>query len=384
MRVLIAPDSFKGSLSAEQVAKSIKRGIEQACQATSQKNEEWLIDICPMADGGEGTVDALVYNTGGQKIKSVVNDPLGRSIVAEYGILGDKTTAIIEMAAASGLPLLTAEERNPLQTSSYGTGQLIADALSRGCRSLLIGIGGSATNDGGMGMLAALGYRFLDADGRVLTSCGRHLQEIKTIDERGALPVLKAARFRVACDVDNPLLGEKGATAVYGPQKGADSAMVKQLEQGMNNYATVIEEYLGRVVRQVPGAGAAGGLGAGLLAFLGAELVSGFSLVSQTVDLPGQVRRGNYQLLITGEGQMNHQTLHGKLPYGISQLGVENRIPVIAFVGGLGEGYEAMYDAGLTSVFSLVSSPMSLKTAMHHSDQLLTSVVERVFRMYLG
>lgn len=374
MRVLIAPDSFKGSMSArevcEVVAESIRAIIPQA-----------TIDKLPMADGGEGTVEAMVYNDRGRIVECFVDGPLGEKRSAKYGIINQGKVAVMEMAEAAGLANLKEEQRNPLIASTIGVGQMIKDALDKGCSEILMGIGGSATNDGGMGMLIGLGYVFYDAAGNKLTGCGQNLLKVRQIDQTGADKRLGKIKVRVACDVDNPLLGRNGATSVYGPQKGASPKMVQQLEAGMENYATVVAELFGQDKAKIKGAGAAGGLGFGLMSFLAAELKPGFEMVSEAVGLEKRIKQGNYDWIVTGEGQINAQTLNGKLPYGVARLGKKYNQKVIAIVGSIGPGYQPLQDCGINGIFSIMNQPMSLQTAMENSKELLRDTVERIFRL---
>lgn len=374
-RILVAPDSFKGSMTAQEVCQIIKRTV-------SDLYPDWSVDMFPMADGGEGTVEAVVFNTHGAMTQCSVYGPIGQPLTANYGIGNDGRTAIMEMAEASGITHVTAEERNPMVTSTIGVGQMILDALNKGCTEILLGIGGSATNDGGTGMLTALGYRFLDEKGNALEGCGKNLCKIASIDESHVDPRLKDITVSVACDVDNPLIGEKGATYVYGPQKGATAQMLVELEAGMVHYSDIVEAYSGLSVAHYKGAGAAGGLGAALVAFLGAKLESGFTMVSEAVGLEDQIRDGSYDLILTGEGQINHQTLHGKLPFGVAALGKKYKVPVIGIVGAIGDGYEPMLDTGMQGIFSIMNRPMSLETAMAESRTLLSDTVRRILSFY--
>ena len=283
-----------------------------------------------VADGGEGTIEALLTTMGGHMVKADVRDPLGRPINAEYAILEDGT-AVIEMSKASGLTLLHQSERNPLLTSTYGTGQLIADALHKGCRKFLIGIGGSATNDAGTGMLEALGYRFIDAEGNILKGEGRSLESIMTIDTSAAIPELKSAEFIVACDVDSPFHGPKGAAYVYAPQKGATPQMVELLDNGLKHFADIIKGTTGKDISEMPGAGAAGGLGGAFKAFLNAGLRKGAEMVLDAIGFDEIIRDAD--LVITGEGKIDSQTLTGKLPYAVASRAAEVNVPVVAICG---------------------------------------------------
>lgn len=322
-KVVVASDSFKGCLTSIQVADAVEKGIHvhwPDCQVMK----------LAVADGGEGTIEALLTTMGGRNVKVKVQDPLGRPIEAEYAILKDGT-AVIEMSKASGLTFLHLSERNPLHTSTFGTGQLIADALHKGCRKFLIGIGGSATNDAGTGMLEALGYRFLDAEGNVLKGVGRSLEAIMTIDTSAAIPKLKSAEFIVACDVDSPFHGPKGAAHVYAPQKGASPEMVDFLDNGLKHFADILKSTTGKDISEMPGSGAAGGLGGAFKAFLNAELRKGADMVLDAIGFDEIIKDAD--LVITGEGRIDAQTLAGKLPYAVARRASDANVPVIAMCG---------------------------------------------------
>ena len=323
-RVVIASDSFKGSLSSAQVADSIEQGLKSVCPDIE------CIKLS-VADGGEGTVEALMDSLGGELIKCRVHDPLMRLIDASYVILGDGKTALLEMATASGLPLLAKEERNPLKTSTFGTGELIADALDRGCTSFLLGLGGSATNDGGMGCFEALGYRFLDSEGKLLRGCGENLCKVSVIDSSSVHPLLLEASFTVACDVDTPFCGPKGAAFVFAPQKGANPQQVQELDRGLAHFAEVIKYSTGRDISQVAGSGAAGGLGGGLLAFSRACLKPGIEMVLEAIGFDRIIEGAD--AVITGEGRIDFQTFKGKTPFGVMSHAAAKGIPVYA-IGG--------------------------------------------------
>lgn len=372
MKVVIAPDSYKGSLTAQEVAESIERGIKRVLSSAD------VIKV-PMADGGEGTVQSLVDGTGGEIVKVRVKGPLLKEVEAFYGILGDGETAVIEMAAASGLPLITKEERNPLLTTTYGTGELIKHALSRGCRKIIIGIGGSATNDGGSGMVKALGVKLLDEKGEDIGFGGQSLGSLKSIDTGNIDPRLKECTITAACDVDNPLCGLKGASHIFGPQKGADAQMVEILDGNLANYAEVVKKDLGIDIKDVPGAGAAGGLGGGLLAFLNANLKRGIEIVIETTKLEDKIKDAD--LVITGEGMIDYQTAFGKTPIGVAKLAGKYNIPVIAVAGGIGKDAEALYSKGFDSIFSIVDKPMTLEDAMKDGSILIEKTVERIMRL---
>ena len=371
MKIIVAPDSYKGSLSAKEVADAIEKGLKKV-------DETIEVVKVPMADGGEGTVQSLVDASNGKLVTLKVMDPLMREIDSFYGILGDGTTAVMEMAAASGLPLIKKEEKNPWKTTTFGTGQLIKHALDMGCRSIIMGIGGSATNDGGCGMAMALGVKFLDKEGNEVGFGGGSLGLIHSIDVSGLDERIKECTIVAACDVDNPLVGLKGASHIFGPQKGADTEMVLALDKNLQHYGMLVEEALGVSLLDYPGAGAAGGLGGGLLAFLGASLKSGIDIVIDTTKLE-EIMKGA-DLVITGEGMIDYQTLHGKTPYGVARAASKQNIPVIAIAGGIGKNIEVLYDHGFTSIFSIVDKPMTLDEAIENCDALLQSVAERVLR----
>ncbi len=375
MKILIAPDSFKENLSAKEVAQAIERGIKRV-------NENIQTSIVPMADGGEGTVESLVEATDGQIINVKVKDPFMRDIDSYYGVLGDRKTAVIEMAAASGLALLEKDERNPMDTTSFGTGQLIKYAIEEGYKDIIIGIGGSATNDGGAGMLMALGAKLLDANGEDIGLGAKGLGKLKSIDLSNFHEDIKDCNFVVACDVDNPLVGKRGASYVFGPQKGADEHMVKILDANLENFGKVVEDTLGIPLLQYPGAGAAGGMGAALLAFLDAELERGIDIVIEATQLESKIMASN--LVITGEGQIDGQTQFGKTPYGIATLAKKYNKPVIAIAGGIGEDASVLYEKGIDSIFSIVNKPMTLEEAMAHGESLLEDTAERIIRALIA
>ncbi len=374
MKILIASDSFKGSLSSKEICDIATDAI------TSVLPNANVMGI-PLADGGEGTVEALVEVTNGTYHNLNVIGPLGEEVSATYGILGDKHTAVIEMSSASGIMLVPTERLNPLLTTSFGTGQLILDALKQGCHKIIMGIGGSATNDGGVGMLQALGYHFFNRNGVEIGYGGRFLDTIATIDSSNVSNDLLDVEFLVACDVDNPLTGQKGATYVYGPQKGGTPDRLETLEKGMMNYRQRIIEFLDKDVNDYPGSGAAGGMGAGLIAFLNAKTGSGFDMISKTIQLEKIIEKENFDVIFTGEGQLNDQTLNGKLPYGISRLGKKYGVPVIAVVGSLSNGYEKMYDEGLTAAFSIMRYPMPLEEAIKNAGELAFQTYQNIAKL---
>jgi glycerate kinase len=370
-RVVIAPQSFKGSADAVAVASAIARGVRRV----------WPRAQCvelPLADGGEGTALALVRATGGQMRRARVHDPLGREIDAQWGVLGDGITAVLEMAAASGLPLLREDERDPRITSTRGTGELILAAAASGAQRIVIGIGGSATNDGGAGMARAFGYRFFDTASRELPEGGGALARLARIEGQTD-PRLVRPAIDVACDVRNPLLGAEGATAVYGPQKGATPEIQRQLEAALTRYADVVEAFVGRDVRSVPGAGAAGGLGAGLIAFLDARLVSGSALVLDAVGF--DKRLVGADLLVTGEGRIDGQSIYGKLTHAVTIAAKRRVVPVVAVAGILGPGHQAMRDAGIEAIETLAGETEADRdTAMRDPLPRIEDAAERLAR----
>ena len=367
-RVVIAPQSFKGSADAVAVAAAIARGLRRV----------WPRAEClevPLADGGEGTVHALVRATSGELRRTRVHDPLLREIDAEWGMLGDRTTAVVEMAAASGLTLLRDDERDPRITSTRGTGELILAAAMTGAHRIVVGIGGSATNDGGAGMARAFGYRFFDPNGAELPEGGAALARLARIDGQTD-PRLIRPSIDVACDVRNPLLGPEGASAVFGPQKGATPAIVRELDDALHRYADVVERFVGRPVRDVPGAGAAGGLGAGLVAFLDARLTSGAKLVLDAVRF--ERRLDGATLVVTGEGRIDGQSVYGKLTQAVTEAAKRRGVRVLAVAGMLGPGYEAMRDAGIEMIQTCATSDAEREAAMRDPLPRIESAAERL------
>jgi glycerate kinase len=375
MKIIVAPDSFKESLSAVQVAAAISAGLEKVVP------ESEIIRI-PFADGGEGTVEALVNATHGKIVPALSADALNRPIQSFYGVLGDGKTAVIEMAAASGLEKLTPDERNPLNTSTYGTGLLLKAVLDAGYTSIIIGIGGSATNDGGAGMAQALGFGLFTKNGNPIGYGGGALADLETISNAHVHPLLQKTNITVACDVQNPLLGEHGATQVYGPQKGATAAMLELLEQNLTHFSQILNQEFESDWSKQPGAGAAGGLGFGLLNFCHATIVSGFELISQLTRMEEQISSAS--LVLTGEGKIDEQTIFGKTVSGVSKLGKKHSVPVIALTGSVEGNLNDLYNQGLTSVFAIGSSPMSLEESKANAYQLLTATSEQIMRLVNG
>ena len=355
MKIVIAPDSYKESLTALEVATEIEAGFREVFP-----DAEYV--KLPVADGGEGTVAAMVDATGGRRVEVVVTGPLGEPVVACYGLTGDGNTAIIEMAAASGLALVPPHLRNPWKTTSYGTGELVTAALDSGVNHLIIGIGGSATNDGGAGMLQALGVKLLDLSGREIGFGGGKLADLDHIEISGMDMRLKSCRIEAACDVNNPLTGPEGASAVFGPQKGATPEMVTCLDTNLIRYASVINRDLGVQVESIPGAGAAGGMGAALLAFLGAQLRPGIEIVMDAVGLEAAVQDAD--LVITGEGRIDSQTIHGKTPIGVARMAKRYGTPVIGIAGCLATDVGVVHAHGIDAVFSVLSQTGTIEEAL--------------------
>ncbi|BAB04274.1 glycerate kinase [Halalkalibacterium halodurans] len=367
--IVIAPDSFKESMTALQAARAIEKGFRRVIPNANYR-------LIPMADGGEGTVQSIVDALQGERKVVKVEGPLGDTVEAEYGLSGDRKIAVIEMAQASGLHLVPKEKRNPLWTSTYGTGQLLIDALDEGVEQIILGIGGSATNDGGAGMAQAVGVRLLKENGEPIGKGGGKLKELARIDMSKVDPRIQQVKLQVACDVDNPLVGEKGAAVVYGPQKGATRATIRELDEQLLHFANIIEEELGKEVASIPGAGAAGGLGAGLIAFLDAKLIPGVELVLQATNFHELVKDADF--VITGEGRIDQQTVYGKTPIGVAKAAKQYGVPVIAIAGSLGQGYEAVFEHGIDAAFSLVPRIMSLDEAMQQGDSLLEQAARNI------
>ena len=372
MRVVIAPDSFKGSVSALGVAQAMERGVRAVFPDAEVRQ-------VPIADGGEGTVEALVTATRGRLEERTVRGPFGEPVRARWGVLGDGQTAVLEMAAASGLPLVPKDRRDPRVTSTYGTGELVRAALEAGLTKLVIGIGGSATNDGGTGLARALGVRFLDAAGAELPEGGAALGRLARIDLAGLDSRLASAEILVACDVDNPLTGPRGASAVYGPQKGATPQMVAELDAALGHYARVAQAATGRDVALHPGAGAAGGLGAGLLFFTPARLRPGVDIVLETTGFVELVRGAD--LVLTGEGRTDFQTAMGKAPVGVAQAAKRHGVPVVCLAGGLGDGADDVLAKGIDALASAVPQAMPLEEAMARGAELVEAAAARACRL---
>ena len=371
MKFLFASDSFKGTLSSEEIIRLLTESAEKVFPGCETFG-------VPVADGGEGTVDAVIAVTKGNIRKVKVHGPLMEETESSYGEFnGD--SAIIEMAAASGLPMVPVEKRNPLHTTTYGTGELILDASERGYRKISIAIGGSATNDGGMGAMTALGVKFLDEDGNVLTGVGADLERVADIDVSGIHPAVKETEFTVMCDVNNPLTGPTGATYTFGKQKGGTPEILDRLEAGMKHYAAVIQEKLGVDADHFEGAGAAGGLGAAFKVFLKANMKSGIETVLDLIDFDGLLE--GVDLVVTGEGRIDWQSAFGKVPSGIGMRCKRKGIPAVAIVGGMGDGAEKIYDFGVESILPTINGAMDIKEALDRAVELYSGAADRMFRM---
>lgn len=372
MKLIFAPDSFKESLTALEICEILER--------VTARHFPGAETVCiPVADGGEGTVDALLRAMDGRRIRTQVTGPRFEPETAQWGLLSDGVTAVMEMAQASGLSYVLAAQRDPRKATSLGTGEMIADALRQGVRKILIGIGGSATNDGGIGMLQALGAVFTDAQGQPVPPVGGALASVASADFSGLLPELRQTEITVICDVTNPLLGENGATWIYGPQKGATPEICTELEAGMAHFAQVVAEATGKDIASFPGAGAAGGLGAALGGVLGAQLKSGIDAVLDAVDFSAKLE--GVSLAITGEGRIDGQSVRfGKVPVGVAKRCAQRGIPTVAIVGGIGEGAEGLFDLCESTIQTTVSGPMSLQAAMSNAPALYEQAADRLFR----
>ncbi|MCD8213009.1 MAG: glycerate kinase [Campylobacter sp.] len=371
MKVLVAIDSFKGSLSSLEAGLAIRDGLKGLCDVV----------VKPVADGGEGSVEALADALGGKFIDVIVQNPLGVKILARYALIKDLT--ILEMASASGLTLLNEKQRNPLKTSTYGFGLMIKDAITKGARKFIVGIGGSATNDAGTGMLSALGFEFYDDEDNLLEGIGENLIKISKISLKNIAPELKECEFLIACDVDNPLFGKNGAAYVYAPQKGADGRMVKELDDGLINFAKVTEAYFGSKHYKLKGAGAAGGLGFGFVSFLNAKLKPGIDIITEEIGLEKEIKTSD--LVITGEGKMDFQSSMGKTPTGVAKLAKKYNKPVIALAGCVLESAQECNNNGIDAFFSIINEPVSLEEAMRKDIAIknLKMTARQAVRLFL-
>ncbi|MEK4405835.1 MULTISPECIES: glycerate kinase [unclassified Sporosarcina] len=373
MKIIIAPDSFKGSLSAVEAANAINRGIKKVFSEAETV-------LLPIGDGGEGTMETLVAATGGKILTVSVIGPLGNQIEAAYGVLGDGETCVIEMASASGLHLVPEDNFVPLKATTYGTGQLIQQALNDGFSSFIIGLGGSATNDGGAGMLQALGLRILDELGNEIDQGGGELNKVNRLELDSFDKRIKDSKFIIASDVQNPLIGPNGASHVFGPQKGATAEEVDLLDSNLTNWADVVAKETGIKLHNQPGAGAAGGIGGAFQAFFPVEMKRGVDVVLDYIKLEAELI--NADLVITGEGQVDSQTAFGKTPLGVAQMAKSRNVPTVILAGSIGEGIEVLHDFGVVSINSIINSPMSLKEAIDNAEELLASSAEQVIRSY--
>lgn len=370
MKIVIAPDSFKGSLSANEVCDVVENAILKIIPTAE-------IIKMPVSDGGEGLVNTLVRNKG-DMISLVVKDPLFREITAKYGILNGQT-AVIEMAAAAGLPLLAADERNPLFTTTYGVGEMIVDAvIKQGCKKIILGLGGSATNDGGLGVATALGIAFLDKNKNSLSPCGENLSQVVFIDSTQVDPRFNDVDITIACDVENSLCGEQGAARVYGPQKGATAEMVSLLDQGLNHFGKLLEDESGKNLLELKGIGAAGGMALPLVALFNAHLKSGLNIVLDELKFDEVIRGAD--LIITGEGKTDSQSVMGKVISGVGNRGKKKQVPVIVISGALGDGYEGIFDCGVSAAFALYCNDNGLAWHMENAAQLMDDSVCSLFR----
>ena len=374
MKIIIAPQSFKGSVSALEAAQAIERGVRRA-------EPEAETTLVPVADGGDGTLNVLVDNTNGEVFRSIVTGPLSHVVEAPWGVMGDGKTAVVEMARASGLALVPLRRRNPRTTTTRGTGEIIRQALEKGFTRIIVGLGGSATNDAGMGMASALGVKFLDAQGKSLPRGGAALARLAHVDISNLNPALKEVTIIGATDVTNPLCGPSGASAIYGPQKGASPETVAELDAALANFARVVQQDLGIdfLNEEWPGAGAAGGLGAGLLAFTGARLQSGIDMVCEVLNFDEHVRGAD--LVITGEGRADLSTIYDKSPVGVARKAGVFGVPTIILAGSLGDGYEELYNHGIAGVICIADRPMSFERSLARTEELLEGAAERTIRL---
>lgn len=374
MNITIAIDSFKGSLSSMEAGQAVAEGIRRVMPSAE-------IRIRPLADGGEGTTEALTAGLGGELKSLTVTGPLGRPVTASYGLIRERKMAVLEMASAAGLTLISQEERNPLEATTYGVGEMIRDAIGEGCRHFLVGIGGSATNDGGTGMLSALGFQFLDSEGHPIPLGAKGLENLARISAENARPELSQCSFHIACDVTNPLCGENGCSAVYGPQKGADPEMIRQMDQWMERYGDLAARTFPAADKEAPGAGAAGGLGFAFLTFLNGSLESGVGMVLKEINLKDDIRDAD--LVITGEGRLDAQTVMGKAPIGVAHLAKEYGKPVIAFSGAVTRDAGLCNQHGIDAFFPIMRGVVSLQEALDPGEARINAAdtAEQVFRL---
>ena len=371
-KIVIAPQSFKGSIFALEAAQAIERGVLAA-------EPDARTVLVPVADGGDGTLEALVNTTGGQTFRSIVTGPLGQAVEAMWGVMGDGQTAVVEMARASGLALVPQKRRNPRVTTTRGTGEIIKEALDKGFTRIIVGLGGSATNDAGVGMATALGARFLDAQGQPLPNGGAALPRLARIDVANLHPKLAGATIIGATDVTNPLCGPTGASAVYGPQKGATPEVVAELDKALGHFAEVVQRDLGKDVLDRPGSGAAGGLGAGLMAFAGGELRSGIDMVCEILEFDKHVEGAD--LVITGEGRADESTIYDKAPVGVARRAMSWGVPTIILAGSVGPGYQQLYHHGIAGIVCIADRPMSFERSIARTAELLEGAAARTVQL---
>ena len=375
MKIVVAPQGFKAGISGLEAAQAIARGVTAAAPDAETV-------LAPVADGGDGTLNALVDGTGGNVFTSTITGPLGQPLEAQWGVMGDGSTAVIEMALASGLALVPQRRRNPRVTTTAGTGEIVKEALERGYTRIIVGLGGSATNDGGAGFASALGARFLDSQGRPLPPGGSALARLNRVEHSGLHPGLRDATIIAATDVTNPLCGPEGASAVFGPQKGANPDVVRELDAALANYARVVARDVGRDVAEQPGAGAAGGLGAGMMAFAGAALQSGIDMVCDVLNFDALLQGAD--LVITGEGRADHSTIFNKAPAGVARHAKAHGVPTVLLAGSLGPGYEELYEHDVAAVVCIADRPMSFEQSLSRSGELLERTAEHTMRLILA
>lgn len=375
MKVVVAIDSLKGSLSSMEAGYAIAEGVHKADASAT-------VTVRPLADGGEGTVEALVAGMNGRTQNVIVTGPLGVPVNCEYGIIEETKTAVIEMSGAAGITLVPIEKRNPLDTTTYGVGEVIKDAIKKGCRRFIVGIGGSATNDGGVGMLQALGYEFLDKNENPIAYGAKGLEKLDSIADRNVIPELAKCEFKIACDVNNPLCGENGASAVYGPQKGATPSMVMQMDKWLNNYAAVAGEKFSKANPKLEGTGAAGGMGFAFVTFTNAILESGINIVLEETKLGDYIKDAD--IVVTGEGQLDFQTAMGKAPIGVAKLAKEYKKPVVAFAGSVTKEATACNEGGIDAFFPILRRISTLEDAMkpENAKENMADTAEQVFRLW--
>ena len=374
MKIVIAPQAFKGSISAMNAAKAIEHGVKSVLP-----NCETI--LIPIADGGDGTLETLIDVMGGDIVTENATGPLGSKLKADWGALSNQKTAIVEMARTSGLALLNPNDLDPYKATTYGLGEMISKSMDKGYREFIVGIGGSATNDAGAGLAQALGVRLLNASGKEIGRGGFNLKHLDSIDMSRLDPRIAESKFNVACDVDNPMCGPEGASAVYGPQKGASKEMISVLDNALQHFCHIVHRDLNKEIKHMPGAGAAGGLGGGMVTFLNASLKKGIDIVLETLDFDEKIEDAD--LVITGEGQMDFQTVFSKAPIGAAKVSKSKNIPVVSLSGSLGKDYELVHDHGIDAVFAIPSKPMTLQESSDNAHELISKASEEIMRTIL-